>query len=321
MPPRLPSRALVAGLETAATPSCCCLESSGAQQAKRSFASTSQRQGLTRPRLQMRQWMQQHGEKHREHREPGPSYLMGSNKKPFPNNPFFVSEPVLSEDSREEIWRKVVQEGEAIKSVSANYGVDMRRVAAVVRLKEVEKAWEREGKKLATPYARAVMDMLPSRTIVEGQEFEPINEIHVHSYTQQQLFLPTSESRHFTREDAAKAFGDHILPADKRVPHPELINLEKDLLAGKSPEEAKEAFEKAAMDSEVATATKEQKRLLYEERQTTRVKASRFEFRFKKINVEDVGKDGRSRLGTGYRYGVPFYDRRRGQVKIPTKVE
>ena len=38
-------------------------------------------------------------------------------------------------------------------------------------------------------------------------------------------------------------------------------------------------------------------------------------------NVDDAGKDGRSRKGTGWRYGVPFYDRRRGEVKIPTKVE
>jgi len=269
----------------------------------------------------MRQWMEKKGEQFREHDTEGPKYLTGSQDRPFPTNRLFVSEPVLSEDSREQIWRKVVQEGEAIKSVSANFGVDMRRVAAVVRLKEVEKAWEREGKKLATPYARAVMSMLPQQQLSEGQEFEPINEIHVHSHTQQQIFLPTSESRHFTREDAAKAFGDHMLPADKRVPHPELISLEKELLAGKSVEEAKAAFEKAAMDSEIATARKAQNRLLHEEKQTTRVQASRFEFRFKEVNVDDVGKDGRSRQGTGYRYGMPFYDRRRGEVKIPTKVE
>jgi len=88
--------------------------------------------------------MQEKGEQFREHQRDGPNYVTGYQDKPFPSNPLFVSEPVLSEESREEIWRKVVQEGEAIKSVSANFGVDMRRVAAVVRLKEVEKAWERE---------------------------------------------------------------------------------------------------------------------------------------------------------------------------------
>ena len=88
--------------------------------------------------------MQEKGEKFRHHDKDGPNYLAGSWDHPFPNNPQFVSEPVLSEEAREQIWRMVVQEGEAIKSVSANFGVDMRRVAAVVRLKEVEKAWERE---------------------------------------------------------------------------------------------------------------------------------------------------------------------------------
>lgn len=88
--------------------------------------------------------MQERGEKFREHRSDGPSYVSNLEHRPFPSNPFFISEPVLSDQSREDIWRKVVQEGEAIKSVSANFGVDMRRVAAVVRLKEVEKAWERE---------------------------------------------------------------------------------------------------------------------------------------------------------------------------------
>lgn len=71
-----------------------------------------------------------------------PNYL--SKEGPFPANPAFKSENVLSENAREEIWRRVVKQGEAIKAVSANFGVDMRRVAAVVRLKEVEKAWQRE---------------------------------------------------------------------------------------------------------------------------------------------------------------------------------
>lgn len=35
-----------------------------------------------------------------------------------------------------------MRNGETIKSVSAELGVDIRRVAAVVRLKEVERDWE-----------------------------------------------------------------------------------------------------------------------------------------------------------------------------------
>jgi hypothetical protein len=67
-----------------------------------------------------------------------------SPNQPFPNNPAFRSEPVLSESSRETIWRAVMVEGLPLKAVSAEYKVDVRRVAAVVRMKEIEKKWERE---------------------------------------------------------------------------------------------------------------------------------------------------------------------------------
>jgi len=64
--------------------------------------------------------------------------------QPFPCNPDFRSEPVLSEAAREKIWHAVIKNGMPLKAVSAQYGVDMRRVAAVVRMKEIEKQWERE---------------------------------------------------------------------------------------------------------------------------------------------------------------------------------
>lgn len=74
--------------------------------------------------------------------------------QPFPLNQHFRSEPVLSEDLREDIWNQVIngvrdgQTGEVVKQsvrvVSATMGISMERVAAVVRLKEIEKQWERE---------------------------------------------------------------------------------------------------------------------------------------------------------------------------------
>ena len=76
-----------------------------------------------------------------------PSYL-GQGNRPFPLNPAFISEPVLSEQAREMIWRDVIQNGKAIKATSAKYGVDIRRVAAVVRMKEIEKTWEKEVSEL-----------------------------------------------------------------------------------------------------------------------------------------------------------------------------
>lgn len=60
---------------------------------------------------------------------------------PFPLNPQFKSTPILDDRARELIWEKIIEKGETIKAVSAELGVDINRVAAVVRLKEVEKDW------------------------------------------------------------------------------------------------------------------------------------------------------------------------------------
>ncbi|KND87945.1 hypothetical protein TOPH_07356 [Tolypocladium ophioglossoides CBS 100239] len=289
----------------------------------RAFSTTPCREKMSRARQQMYQWI-----KSREGRElseggRGPRYLGPFQDQPFPQNPLFRSQPVLDEQTRELIWDKVTQRGESLKAVSAEMGVDVRRVAAVVRLKEVEKQWQSDGKKLAIPYAKAVMSMLPKTSYREGEQnvpHEPVNEVHVHKLTMQQLFVPVSESRHFTREDAAKAFHDGMLSADARSPQPELIAMEREILTGKSRDESMEKFKDATQREEDAVARRIVKQQQKEEKMTTRVQTDRYEFRFKEVNVDDAGRDGRSRRATGWRYGAPFDDRKRGVVKIPTSV-
>jgi hypothetical protein len=62
---------------------------------------------------------------------------------PFPQNRAFRSERVVNEAMREDIWGKVMKDGQSVKAVSAQLGVEMNRVGAIVRLKEVEKEWVR----------------------------------------------------------------------------------------------------------------------------------------------------------------------------------
>jgi len=62
---------------------------------------------------------------------------------PFPLNRNFYSQPVLSEELREEIWSRIMKDGKSVREVSAELKVEMSRVGAVVRLKEVEKEWKR----------------------------------------------------------------------------------------------------------------------------------------------------------------------------------
>lgn len=95
-------------------------------------------------RYRFYKWKKGRG-KHLEHHSPGKTNYMGGDEPtmPFPTNRYFRSQPVLSEASRELIHRRVSMNDEPIKVVSADLGVDHRRVAAVVRMKEVEKDWER----------------------------------------------------------------------------------------------------------------------------------------------------------------------------------
>lgn len=63
---------------------------------------------------------------------------------PFPANKVFRSQAVLSEELRDRIFEDVVVQGMDIATASAQYSVDVRRVAAVVRLKTIENNWVNE---------------------------------------------------------------------------------------------------------------------------------------------------------------------------------
>lgn len=92
------------------------------------------------------------------------------------------------------------------------------------------------------------------------------------------------------------------------------------MLNGQKRKESMAAFVEATQEEEDALARKIQREKAREEQRTVRHKTDRFEFRIKDIDSETVGVDGKSSKGTGWRYGVPFDDRKRGAVKIPTSV-
>jgi hypothetical protein len=154
-----------------------------------------------------------------------------------------------------------------------------------------------------------------------SQPHESINDLPVHVATMQQIFHPTSESRQFTRADAAKVFDEHLLPADQRVPHPELAELERDRLAGMPYDERAEKTVKRNDELQQQKVIVEQRRREREGKTVKLVGGTRWDFRFRDISVDDAGADGRGHRGTGWRYGAPHMDRRRGEVKIPTRVE
>lgn len=170
--------------------------------------------------------------------------------------------------------------------------------------------------------------MLPQTPYTEGLPpvpHEHINDLPVHRDTLRQIFYPVAESRRFTRADASKIFSRDLLPADARLPHPELIEIERMRIAGVDQKQRLERIRHMIAAKEDAAEERRQYHAAWEAKNTIRVVPhngkGRAEFRFRKISVESVGKDGRSRLGVGARYGAPHEDRKRGLVKIPLRVE
>jgi len=250
--------------------------------------------------------------------------------RPFPQNQYFRSQPVLSEDLREAIYRRVKKDGATVSLASVEFGVSNERVGAVVRLKQMEKEWIAQGKTLALPYSKAVLSMLPTTPFIDTSlaknkgkrpvPHEPINDLIVHPATRQQLFVPVAESRRFTRVDAGKAFDNNLLPADERIPHPELVHAERELESGLPFDERRRlATERFEQEQEKKQA--EQRRKEDELRALKVVPKRRWDFVIQDVSVETAGRDGRGAAAAGWRYGVPHQDRKRGIPKIPTRVE
>ena len=86
------------------------------------------------------------------------------------------------------------------------------------------------------------------------------------------------------------------------------------------PEEVKK-LEKQRLEEEAQVkAERERKRLERERRLVKKRETPRWEYRFRDVSVDSVGKGGMAPGGVGERYGFPFEDRKKGAVKIPTRV-
>lgn len=187
-------------------------------------------------------------------------------------------------------------------------------------------------------YADAVLSMLPTTKAPEEEDpedgakyerkgrdrekkkqtHETINDLPIHPATGPQIFYPTSESRVFTRADAAKVFDETLKPADERVPHPELALMHKDFKAGLSKEDI-EARQRERDEEDESRRISLAGIIAKGRRPAKEINTPRFAFKFTEVNAELVGKDGRGVKATGWRYGMPLMDRSRAQVKIPTR--
>lgn len=158
MPPRIPTSwqacaELASSANAASSPlqhallACRALPSASTPKAF-STSSTQQKRAPNHPKSLYHKWLKSEGRQFVSHTPGQPNYVVRGSEfgppKPFPFNPTFISQTILSEEAREEIYQRVFTNDEPIKVVSADLNVDHRRVAAVVRMKEIEKEWERQ---------------------------------------------------------------------------------------------------------------------------------------------------------------------------------
>ncbi|KAJ5794887.1 hypothetical protein N7457_001486 [Penicillium paradoxum] len=221
MPPRIQSRSVSNTLLpylTSTSSSSSSLPSTSSQCLSRQFSATAAPQ--TKLRRQMFEWLNNDGAAFKHHIPGETNYLTrlkqrggnegSENTRPFPNNQNFISESVLSEELRNEVYKRVVKDKKSVRVVSVELGIDMKRIAAVVRLVELEKRQRKQGKPLALPYARAIHEMVPTTPLAEQgerQQFhEPINDLPAHPLTGSQIFYPVPESRSFNRVEAGRVF-------------------------------------------------------------------------------------------------------------------
>ena len=117
-----------------------------------------------------------------------------------------------------------------------------------------------------------------------------------------------------------------LKPADSRIPHPHLIAFEKDKL-----DENLTTGERRARHRQRLREDEERRQQLKklkqeeEEAKKTRIDVGRWQLVVTEVQStrQGVGLDGRGagRDAVGQRYGVPSQERKKGRVKIPTKVE
>lgn len=125
------------------------LSSSSSQCLSRQFSATAAPQAQTKLRRQMFEWLNTEGAVFKHHVPGETNYLTrlkqrgpetsSDASRPFPNNSSFISEPILSEELRNEVYHRVVEQKMSLRAVSVHLGIDMKRIAAVVRLVELEK--------------------------------------------------------------------------------------------------------------------------------------------------------------------------------------
>ncbi|TFK41967.1 eukaryotic mitochondrial regulator protein-domain-containing protein [Crucibulum laeve] len=89
------------------------------------------------------------------------------NEVPFPMNPTFKPPPPLSSEIRERMYNAFMQDPEknSVRALAQRYHVSIKRVDAILRLKGLEKDWQKQGKQLQTGFQAGMEKLLMVKSI------------------------------------------------------------------------------------------------------------------------------------------------------------
>ncbi|TDL28154.1 hypothetical protein BD410DRAFT_347906 [Rickenella mellea] len=97
-------------------------------------------------------WLHGEGLKYRDPRR-GPNWL--GTDVPFPLNPSFSPRPPLSDKTKNAIYHSFMR-GSTLRWLSSAYGISLKRVDAILRLKGLEEHWKEVGTNFYLPPMQVV---------------------------------------------------------------------------------------------------------------------------------------------------------------------
>ncbi|CAG8466290.1 7881_t:CDS:2 [Funneliformis mosseae] len=127
----------------------------------------------------------------------GPNYL--NTTTPFPMNPLFKPQPPLNDRTKEEIWLKFTEAEQTPRKIGGEYGISLKRVEAILKLKKMEKEMIKKGITLQENLRENMESLLGARSF----HAEPLTDML--SKIGKPNFTLVDENKDFSPEDAAKA--------------------------------------------------------------------------------------------------------------------
>ncbi|KAL1935443.1 hypothetical protein VTP01DRAFT_4583 [Rhizomucor pusillus] len=148
-------------------------------------------------------WLEKDGARFKNTAQGTTNYMGSREWQPFPNNPLFQVRPPLSDAKREEIYNTYKSDPEkwTIRQLATRYSLSMRRVEAIIKLKQNEKEMEMNGIPLQRDFAKGMEKLMGADEKDPVPMKEPLVDIFPN--VKKPTFKFLEEGTPFTEKDAA----------------------------------------------------------------------------------------------------------------------